>query len=68
MTYAKINDVLSDIIGSAISDNDTFYEDPVTHSCSDNYLEAREYDIVVKQAVTDILQNKNIDIRFKESK
>ena len=55
----KTEEALKDAIGSAINDNDTFYEDPVTNRCSDNYLPSSRYEETINQAIKNIKELEN---------
>ena len=64
--YKNLNDALIDAIGSAISDNDTFYEDPAAGTSSDNYLPAKRYDDVIKEAIKNIMEIKGLVIKYEK--
>ena len=63
-----LNDALSDAIGSAINDNDTYYENPIDGFCGKNYLPVEDYDKVISEAIKNIMDINCINIRFKEDK
>ena len=59
----NINEVIKDIIGSALNDNSTFYEDEMGR-CSDNYIPAENFDKVEDDILENLKDNKYIDIEF----
>ena len=61
-----LDETIKDIIGSALNDNSTFYEDEMGR-CSDNYIPAEYFDDVENDILKNLKDNKYIDIKFKEN-
>jgi len=67
MKYKNIYGVLEDIIGSALNDNSKTVGvsregEPMGPEC----VKEDNFDTVVKQAITNIIQSDYINIKFKE--
>ena len=61
------DETLKDIIGSALNDNSTFYEDEKGR-CSDEYIPAENFDEVENDILKNLKESKYINIEFKENK
>ena len=59
------DETLKDIIGSALNDNSTFYEDEKGR-CSDQYIPAENFDEVENDILKNLKESKYINIEFKE--
>ena len=67
MKYKNIDEVLEDIIGGALNDNArTIGISRNGEPIGPEYLHEDDFDIVVKQAIVDIMQSDYIEIKFKE--
>ncbi len=61
----NITEALEDILGSALNDNADVGVNRDGEPEGPEYITEDEFDTVVKQAIKDIKESKNIDIRFK---
>ena len=61
----NLNEIIKDIIGSALNDNSTFYEDEMGR-CSDNYIPAENFDEVENDILKNLKESKYINIEFKD--
>ena len=62
----NIDEVLEDIIGSALNDNANEGVDRNGEPDGFEFIMGDDFDIVVKQAIVDIMQSDYIEIKFKE--
>ena len=61
-----LDEAAKDIIGSALNDNSTFYEDEMGR-CSDNYIPAENFDEVENDILKNLKESDCLDIKFKEN-
>ena len=66
MKYKNIDEVLEDIIGSALNDHANEGVDRNSEPDGFEFIMGDDFDIVVKQAIVDIMQSDYIEIKFKE--
>ena len=61
----NLDEAAKDIIGSALNDNSTFYEDEMGR-CSDNYIPAENFDDVENEILKNLKESDYLDIKFRE--
>ena len=67
--YKNIDEVLSDILGSALNDNaGTIGVSRDGEPIGPEFIKEDDFDAVVKRAIKEIQKSKYIDIRFKGEK
>ena len=59
----NLDEAAKDIIGSALNDNSTFYEDEKGR-CSDNYIPVEKFEEVKTDILNNIKESEYIDIEF----
>ncbi len=66
MTHKTIDDVLSDLIGSALNDKAESFVNRDGKPAGAEFIHEDDFNDVIDQVIKDIKESKNIDIRFKK--
>ena len=66
MRYKNIDEVLEDIISSALNDNAKAFVNRDGEPEGPEFIKEKNFEWVVKQAIVDIIQSDYINIKFKD--